>query len=93
MTYARSSSRVGKMTLEVEAFQEPPRNLADHAGDNSYRVPLISQEQAYANHGSQVNQVTAVDDSPSTAAPISPGKAHCGLWGRSREQGASPGRT
>ena len=42
-------------TLEVEAFQEPPGSLADHAGDNSYRVPLISQEQAYANHGSQVN--------------------------------------
>ena len=55
--------------LEAEAFQEPPRSLADHAGDNSYMVPLISQEQAYANHGSQVNQVTTVDDGPSTAAP------------------------
>ena len=39
--------------LEAEAFQEPPGSLANHAGDNSYRVPLISQEQAYANHGSQ----------------------------------------
>ena len=29
-------------TLEAEAFQEPPGSLADHTGDNSYRVPLIS---------------------------------------------------
>lgn len=29
-------------TLEVEAFREPPRGLADHAGDDSYKVPLIS---------------------------------------------------
>ena len=79
--------------LEAEAFQEPPGSLADHAGDNSYRVPLISQEQAYANHGSQVNQVTAVDDGPSTAAPLPPGEAHWGLRGRSREQGPSPHHT
>ena len=29
-------------TLEAEAFEEPPGSLADHAGANSYRVPLIS---------------------------------------------------
>ena len=63
-------------TLEVEAFQEPPGSLADHADDNSYRVPLISQEQAYANHGSQVNQVTAPGDGPSMAVPLPPGEAH-----------------
>ena len=38
--------------LEAEAFHEPPRSLADPANDNNRRVPLISQEQAYANHGS-----------------------------------------
>ena len=68
MTPVHSSSRAGKEeTLEAEAFQEPPGSLADHIGHNSYRVPLISQEKAYANHGSQVNQVTAVDGGyPST---------------------------
>lgn len=80
-------------TLEVGAFQEPPGGLTDHAGDSSYRVPLIYQEQAYANHGSQVNQVTVVDDGPSMAAPISPGEAHWGLRGRIREQGPSLRRT
>ena len=78
--------------LEVEAFQKPSWSLADHAGDNSYRVPLISREQAYTNHGSLVNQVTVVDDCPSTAAPLPPGEAHLGLRGRSREQGPSPQR-
>ena len=76
-------------TLEVEAFQEPPGSLADHAGGNSYRVLLISQEQAYANHGSQVDQVTAADDDPSTTASLPSGGAHWGLQGRSREQGPS----
>ena len=80
-------------TLEVEAFQEPPGNLTDHAGDNSYRVPLISQEQAYVNNGSQVNLVTMVDDGPSTAAPLPPGEAHGGLRGRSQEQGPYPHHT
>ena len=28
--------------LEVEAFQEPPRSLADPTNDNNCRVPLIS---------------------------------------------------
>ena len=41
--------------LEAEAFQESPErvvSLTNHAGDDSYMVPLISLEQAYANHGS-----------------------------------------
>ena len=79
-------------TLEVEAFQEPPGNLTDHAGDNSYRVPLISQEQAYANHGSQEDQVTAADGGPSLTAPLPPGGAHWGPQGRSPRQGPSPHR-
>ena len=40
--------------LEAEAFREPPGSLVDHASDNNYRVPLISQEKAYANRGLQV---------------------------------------
>ena len=79
--------------LGAEAFQEPPESPTNRAVDNRYRVPLISQEQAYTNHGSQVNQVTAVDDGPSTAAPLPPGEAHWGLHGRSREQGPSTHRT
>ena len=37
-------------TLGVEAFQEPPGNHHDRVCDDHYRVPLIPQEQAYANH-------------------------------------------
>ena len=66
--------------LEVEAFHEPPRSLADPANDNNCRVPLISQEQAYANHGSQVNQVTAPNDGPSTAAPFHQGRRTGAAW-------------
>ena len=78
--------------LEAEAFQEPSGSLASHAGDNSYRVPLISQEQAYANHGSQEDQVTAEDGGPSSTASLPPGGAHWGLQGRGREQGPFPRR-
>ena len=39
-------------TPEPEPFQEPQGSLANHASGNSYRVSLIPQEQAYANHGS-----------------------------------------
>ena len=60
--------------LEVEAFHEPPRSLADPANDNNHKIPLISQEQAYANHGSQVDQVTAVDGDPSAATSLQQGK-------------------
>ena len=79
--------------LGAKAFQEPPESPAGRAINERYRVPLISQEQAYANHGLQVNQVTAVDDGPSTAAPLPPREAHWGLCGRSQEQGPSPRRT
>ena len=68
--------------LEAEAFQEPPEravSLTNHAGDDSYRVPLISQEQAYANHGSQEDQVTTADGGPSSRASLPPGGAHWGL--------------
>ena len=60
--------------LEVEAFQEPTGNHNDRACNNNYRVPLISQEQPYANHGLQVNQVTTSADDPGAAAPLPPGE-------------------
>ena len=76
--------------LEVEAFQEPTENRNNRACNNSYRVPLISQEQAYANHGLPVNQVTASADHPGAATSLPPGKARWGLRGGSQEQGPSP---
>ena len=39
-------------TPEAKLFQEPKEGLDDRAGGSNYRVPLIPQEQAYANHGS-----------------------------------------
>ncbi len=80
-------------TLEVEAYQEPPGNLADHAGDNSYRVPLIPQEQAYANHVSQEEQVTAAAGGPRSMAPLAAGGSCWGLQERGREPGPSPRHT
>ena len=79
--------------LEVEAFHELPRSLADLANDNNRRVPWISQEQAYANHGSQVDQAIAADGDPSAAAPLQPGAAHWGLHGRGLEQSPPSFRT
>ena len=79
-------------TLEVEAFREPTENCDDRASNDNYRVPLISQEQAYANHGLQVNQVTMSADDPGAAAPLPPGEARWGLHGGSQEQGPSPRR-
>ena len=38
-------------TPEAEPFQKPQGGLANHASGNIYQVLLISQEQAYANHG------------------------------------------
>ena len=78
--------------LEADTFQEPSESLTNRAGDNSYRVPLIPQEQAYANHGSQEVQVTAAEGCPSSAASLPPGGAHWGLQERGREPGPSPRR-
>ena len=79
--------------LGAEAFQEPPESPTNHAVDNSYRVPLISQGQAYANHESQVNQVTTPGDGSGAVVSVSPEEAHWGLHGRGQEQGPSPRRT
>ena len=42
----------GDEAPEAELFQEPREGPVGYAGSNDYRVPLIPQEQAYANHGS-----------------------------------------
>ena len=79
-------------TPEAEPFQEPRGSLTNRAGTSNYRVPLIPQEQAYANHGSHEVQVTAAEGCPSSAASLPPGGAHWGLQERGREPGPSPRR-
>ena len=79
----------GEGALGVKAFQEPAENHNDHAGDINYRVPLTSQEQAYVNHGLQMNQVAAPIDNPDTAAPVSTRETRWGPPRGSQEQGPS----
>ena len=69
----------GEGALGAEAFQEPMENHDGHTGNGNYRVPLTSQEQAYANHGLQMNQVAAPIDEPVMAAPVSTRETR---WGR-----------
>ena len=76
---------------KAEPFQEPQGSLTNRASSSSYRVPLIPQEQAYANHGSQEVQVAAVDGCPDVAASYPSGGGHRGLQERGREPGPSPG--
>ena len=61
---------------EAKLFQEPHGSLHNRADGCNYPVPLIPQEQAYANHGSQEVQVTAANGCPSSAASLPPGGAH-----------------
>ena len=79
--------------LGAEAFQEPPKSPADRAVNDRYRVPLIRQGQAYANHESQVNQVTAPNDGSGKAMPAPTGETRWGLHGWGQEQGPSSCRT
>ena len=58
--------------LGAEAFQEPPEITVNCAVDNRYRVPLLPQEQAYANHESQGDQVTTAAGGPSSATSLPP---------------------
>ena len=76
--------------LGVEAFQEPPRNHHDRVCDDHYRVPLIPQEQAYANHESQEEQITAMAGGPSSTASLPVGGLRWGQKKRGREPGPSP---
>ena len=82
----------GEGALGVEAFQEPTENHDSHAGNGNYRVPLISQEQAYANHGLQMNQVAASIDDPGTAAPVPTRETRWGPPRGIQDQGPSPRR-
>ena len=65
--------------LGVEAFQEPPGNHHDRVCNDNYRVPLIPQEQAYANHESQEEQITTTAGGPSSAASLPAGGSRWGL--------------
>ena len=75
---------------EAELFQEPHGSLDNRASGSNYRVPLIPQEQAYANHGSQEVQVVAADGCPSAAISLPSGGGHWGQQERGREPGSSP---
>ena len=79
--------------LGAEAFQEPPESPTNRTVDNRYMVPLIPQEQAYANHESQGDQVTTAAGGPSSAASLPPGGSQWGLQERGREPDPSPRRT
>ena len=79
--------------LGAEAFQEPPESPTNRAIDNRYMVPLIPQEQAYANHESQGDQVTTAAGGPSSAASLPPGGSRWGLQETGREPNPSLRRT
>ena len=69
----------GDEAPEAEPFQEPRDGPTGHAGGNDYRVPLIPQEQAYANHGSQEVQVTTASSSPAPTVSYPSGGGRRGL--------------
>ena len=79
-------------TLGLEPFQEPSGSHHDRVCDDHYRVPLIPQEQAYANHEWQEEQTTATAGGPSSTAPLTARGSRWGLQERGREPGPSPRR-
>ena len=72
----------GEETPGAELFQEPQENLDDRTVGGNYRVPLIPQEQAYANHGSQEIQVSAAGGCPNSATSYPSGGGCRGLQER-----------
>ena len=64
---------------EAELSQEPRDGPTGHAGSDDYRVPLIPQEQAYTNHGSQEVQVATASSCPAPAVSYPSGGGHRGL--------------
>ena len=77
---ARSSAQAGgDKTPEAELFHEPREGPVGYAGNNEYQVPLIPQEQAYANHGSQEVQVTTMGGCPTPAVSYPSGRGRRGL--------------
>ena len=83
----------GEEPPEAELFQEPQEGLDGCAGGSNYLVPLIPQEQAYANHGSQEVQVAAADGCPNLAASYPSGGGHRGLQERARDPASPPRRS
>ena len=79
----------GDEAPEAELFQEPREGPVGCAGSNDYQVPLIPQEQAYANHGSQEVQVTTTGGCPTLAASYPSGGGRRGLQERGQDP-ASP---
>ena len=75
----------GDEAPEAELFQEPWESPVDRAGSNDYRVPLIPQEQAYANHGSQEVQAATASSCPAPTVSYPSGGGHRGLQERGRD--------
>ena len=83
----------GEETPKAELFWEPQESLDNRTGGGNYRVPLIPQEQAYANHGSQEIQVAAAGGCPNSVASYPSGGGRRGLQERGRDLGSSPRRS
>ena len=81
----------GDEAPEAELFQEPREGPAGYAGNNEYQVPLIPQEQAYANRGWQEVQVTTTGGCPTPAISYPSGGGRRGLQERGQDP-ASPRR-
>ena len=83
----------GDEAPEAEPFQEPRDGPTGHAGGNDYRVPLILQEQAYANHGSQEVQVATASSCPAPTVSYPSGGGRRGLQERGRDPTSPPRRS
>ena len=83
----------GDEALEAEPFREPRDGPTGHAGGNDYRVPLILQEQVYANHGSQEVQVAAASSCPAPTVSYPSGGRRRGLQERGRDPTSPPRRS
>src|SRR3954463_4961962 len=83
----------GDETPEAELFQEPRDGSAGHTGGDDYRVPLISQEQAYANHGSQEVQVAPASSCPAPTVSYPSGGERRGPLERGRDPTSPPRRS
>ena len=80
-------------TPEAGLFQEPEEGLDDRTGGGNYRVPLIPQEQAYANHGSQEVQVATASSCPAPTVSYPSGGGRRGLQERGRDPTSPPWRS
>ena len=69
----------GDEAPEAELFEESRDGPTGHVGSDDYRVPLIPQEQAYGNHGSQEVQVATASSCPAPAVSYPSGGGRQGL--------------